>query len=698
MSDDTEAQQRATLFRHFLKNPWWAHSYLFRHRHAEASSPAHKQCIADIWDRDPHRNIEAFRGFGKSTLLEETVILRCGLRLHHNFVIFGASERRAVERLEAVKTEITVNEFIVGAFGSLRGDIWQETKIVLSNGVCVQAIGRDQSLAGIKFRDWRPDGVLVDDLEDVDEIRTDMDRVRTWNWFLKSMIPSLDRPTDSWVRVLGTRRGSGSLPERLEASGWPTSKFPIEAINERGERQATWPAKFPLAKIDELKELYRGDLHTYEQEFMCRATSDRARLFQKERFRYEPSRPSWHAVYVFYDPARTKTAGSATTGKAVWSWVGNRLVVWECAGHFWSPDELVADIVRTTGEYGPVWVGVEKTGLNDWLMQPLRHEMLRQGILIPLLGVEAPRGKLDFIGALQPLFQGGEVIFAGLPQEFKGLEDQLLSFPRGRIDAPNALAYARTLRPGAPVYDNFADGHIARSLAAHHDTPLYLAANTDGSIVAGLLVQRRGNGLAVLADWVREGSPREVVGELAGDVALAHGGTTLTEHPLYGTGSDLFKVPVWQSRVAATEIKWIVPPAHFNEWNNHGLVQAIRSLPQPCGMGGEVSGGRDKLSQMLDQVHGGERSVLISENARWCLRALSGGYARAMGGRGLAEVQAQNGLYRVLMEALESFVGAGINDQAATMSGPDAGLSAAQPLAYTRSGVAYRSAIPDRGR
>lgn len=690
------AEQRGKLFAHFMQNPWFAHAYLFKKRHGEASSPAHRALVFAIWQKGARANLEAFRGFGKSTLLEETVVLRCGLRLHHNFVIFGASERRAVERLDAIKNEIILNELVTGAFGPLKGDTWQETRVVLSNGICIQAVGRDQSLAGIKFRDWRPDGVLVDDLEDIEEMRSDLDRQETWNWFLKSLIPSLDNPLTTWVRVLGTRRGNGSLPERLENAGWPTAKFPIETLDDTGGRRATWPAKFPLARIDELRALYQGDMHTYEQEFMCRATSERARLFQRPSFKYEPRSPSWHAVQVMYDPARTKSQTSATTGKAVWSWIGNRLVVWECGGHFFSPDELIADIIATVRRWSPTEVAVEKTGLNEWLMQPLRHEMLKEGVLVPLRGVEAPRGKLDFIAALQPLFRAGEITLAGLPEQFKSLEDQLMSFPRGRIDAPNALAYARTLRAGAPLYDGFGEHHIARALGARGDTPLYLAAGADGELVTGVLVQRQGGRLVVLGDWVREGAPADCVGDLATEIALSHDAQSESRDLIYRDGADLFKLPLTQTRTVPTGVRWILPPEHFNEWNNLGLLQAVKRLPAPVQMGAEPARGRLELAAALGRTVNGEPEIQVSEAATWTLRALAGGYARATSSRGLPEKQAQAGIYKVLMEGLESFCGTSVSAAEAAGPGPYPSLPA-QPLAYTKSGVAYRSAIPGKG-
>jgi hypothetical protein len=572
----------------------------------------------------------------------------------------------------------------------MQGETWREDKIVLSNGVAIQAMGRDQAMTGMKHGDWRPDAALVDDVEDPEEVRTDADREKTWNWFLKVFLPGLDHPLYSWVRVLGTRRGSGSLPERLEAGGWAVAKFPIEHIGGDGERRATWPAKFPLADIDSLRATYHGDMHTYMQEYMCEATSEENRTFRREMFRTEPRVRTWQAVYVMYDPARTTTRTSATTGKAVWSWQGSRLTVWELKAERWAPDELIADILETNRRYSPVWLGVEKTGLNEWIMQPLRAAA--RGRMLPMLPVEAPRGKLDFIRGLQHFFNAGEAIFAGSEHEFANAIGQFVSFPTGHIDAPNALAYAVILKPGAPIYDGFSDDHICVDIEAWDDHPLLLAANADGHCVTAALCQRRGGEIRILADWVLEGLPAERVGDIAADAALSTGAVSEHTRTIYGDGANLYKLPIRQSYMAASDIRWIVPPAEFNQWNNHGLLPAIRRIPQPVSAGGEASVGRAGLAEALTRRSGGTPQILVSEGAQWTLRAFSGGYARPLGRRGLAQVEAEASIYKVLMEGIEAFAAAGHAVQ------PDDGLAQSQPIAYTRGGMAYRSAIPDRRR
>ncbi len=121
--------------------------------------------------------------------------------------------------------------------------------------------------------------------------------------------------------------------------------------------------------------------------------------------RISPRSRTWQAAYAMIDPARTTGSNSATTGWAVWSWVNNRLVVWAADAQFLLPDEIVALAFDIHERYDPVWVGVELDGLEQFLLQPLRHEMVRRGTYLPVRGVRAPRGKLDFITGLTTLLR-----------------------------------------------------------------------------------------------------------------------------------------------------------------------------------------------------------------------------------------------------------------------------------------------------
>lgn len=680
---------RLELVRAFAEDRWAAHRHLFKHRHPDESPQAHRDLVRRIHGPEARLNVEGFRGFAKTTYLEEAAVLRALYGEFHNMVIVGASFARACERVDAIGHELSTNPLIADIFGNQKGEIWQASRIVLTNGVCIQALGRGMSTMGIKFREWRPDSALIDDVEDPEEKRNDAERYEAWLWLLRTFLPSLDDPVETWVRSLGTRRGRNSLPERLEDTGWPTVKYPIEHLDDAGARAATWPAKFPLAKIDEMKRDYRGDMHTWSQEYMCEAYSESDRAFGP--IAAEPKvRPDYAPVYAMYDPARTAHSRSATTGIAVWSWRGSRLVFWRLAAEQWLPDEIIADIFRVDRAFRPVWIGFEEDGLNEWALQPIRQEMARRRVMLPLKPVRAPRNKLDFIKGLQPYAARGEIEFAGLPEDFRVARDQFLSFPRGRIDAPNAAAYALSpqLGSGTPVYD-FEDECVVPDLEPIDGAPLYLAANADGRVVTAALCQHAEGEVRVLADWVREGHAFEVAADIHAEAALMAETGEWTSSEVTDDKQP-YKMPErvrsWQPHKA----KWVVPQSHMEVWSNVGLVQAVRGIPQQIRAAPPQSEerGRVYLAERLGHRDRGRLGFSVHPAAGWTLRALAGGYYRPVDRGGLSSPRPEAGIYRTLMEGLEAFLGIG--------AGVKEGVEDRQPVAYTRGGTPYKSAMPDR--
>jgi hypothetical protein len=672
-----EAIQEEILER-FYRDRWEAHQKLFPHRHPDRSPSAHKELVARINQPRPRQVIEGFRGLAKSTYMEETVILKAVFKEFHNCLIVAASYKMACDRLFPIANELLNNEELQALVGNLKGDVWREDRIVLSNGVCIQAMGRDAEMTGTKYGDWRPDAALLDDVESPEEVRTDADRERTWKWFIQVFLPALHHPLYSWVRVLGTRRGVGSLPERLERDRWSTAKFPVEYIDADGLRRATWPAKLSIADIDEMRRTYAGDMHTYMQEYMCVAASEADRVFTREMFRVESRDRTWHAVYAMIDPARTTNKTSATTGWAVWSWIGHRLAA---GAAMLKPDEIIDLTFTIAEEYNPVWIGVEEDGLNEWLSQPLRHEQIKRNRSIPYRAVRAPRSKLDFIRGLQPLFAAGEVLFnSPLPD----LEAQLLSFPTGKIDAPNALAYAREMRPAAPVYDGVATESLVDEHEPDPSRPLFLAANATGSLTTAILCQNIKGHLRIYCDWVEEGPPDEAVQRIAAEAGL-EGDAALHARPRASRWSDALKLPDLSPMLKRMPIRWVVPPHHGDTWNNVGLEQAIRHLPASVSHGALASTGR---SALREHSRGSSR-LSVSERAGWTLRAFAGGYSRGLRRGGQLTDEPEQGVYRVLMEGLESWAGM-------SAFGREEEDDESQPIAINKHGMAYKSALPTR--
>lgn len=635
-----------------------AHKFLFAHRHRKASPEFHDDIIRFLHNGYAYGVIMAFRGAAKSTLAEEDVVLDAWMQMFRNCVIVGASENRAKERLAAIKREFEMNEDGRTLFGDQVGVPWQETKIVLKNGVCIQAIGRDQAVRGLKHLDWRPDYILVDDVEDTENVQSAEGRRKTMEWFMAALLPSAD--PDAKVRILATPLDKESVPQRLiDEDKWPKLIIPIEYVDEDGVRQPSWPALFPLETIDEKMGSYRrlGLMHLWSAEFMLQPIAAGDRMFKRPPV--IPRVRTWEATFAMIDPARTIKSTSSATGVAVWSWIGNRLVVWRARAEVWRPDEIIKHLFWINERFRPVFIGFEQDGLAEWALQPIRRKQVELGILLPLKPMLAPRdkSKIEFIKMLQPLSEDELIECA---EECPDLVEQFISYPLGKNDVANALAYAMLMRPPKPIYENWTTDHIAQDISVEPIFPVYLAWHATNSITTAVMLQVVGKETRILADFAAEGDTGETV-------------------PIIARAAQ----------VMYPDLSHVAGPGHWERYTNVGLRQSLARLPATVARGVEPDRGRNILREEFDRRLRGMPTVRISQRAKLTLNGLAGGYTRSLRADGTLSAEPDPGLYRTALEGLESAIGMTANAE----------IDSNVNYAYTRDGrryIRYGNAIADR--
>lgn len=617
------------------EQPRLAHDVLFEHRHPQ-HTPEFHHALIDAWHSplpaDRRVLSMVFRGGAKSTIAEEAITAGAAMRQFRHALIVAESERLAISRLGAIKNELESNVAIERLFGALPGPVWQATQLVLSNGVVISALGRGQSMRGIKHLDARPDFCFLDDLEDEESVKTPANRDATMEWFMASLLPALE--PGYRVRVAATPLDPDAFAMRLAKDpDWKRIIVPVEHIDKAtGERLSSWPDRFPLVDIDDIKKQYlrAGKADVYQREYMCEAVDPASKVFTTDMFRYNPARVrSWQAVYVMYDPARTVRATSAATGVAVWSWLNNRLIVWRLDARLWLPNEIIEDMFAVDDEYHPVQIGVEEDGLNEFILQPLRQHQVTRGHPLPLRPLKAPKGKLDFIKGLQPFFKAGEIEFAGDPPRFEEGVNEFMSYPTGRIDAPNALAYALKMRPGAPVYEDFSGINIVE-IAHPRRVQWWLALNATQQETTAVLLQVDDGAVTIFADWVKEGDPGVNLANIMAEAGM-------------------------EASVEPYRIKVVAGPQHHSGYDNVGLLAAARRVPVSVRRGGDAVQGREEARRLLRLAAKGRPLLVVAEQAVWTLRSFSGGYCRRLNPDGRLADQPEDNAYATLVNGLESF-------------------------------------------
>lgn len=656
MEYNTDEKKQA-LIEYFYHNRYAAHQYLFESRRKNKSPECHEDMLNLFYSDAQYTLVEAFRGAAKSTKSEEYAIIAALFKDSEFALIIGNSYDRACERLAAIKHEFETNDLIIELFGSQVGQTWAADVIVLSNGVRFQAFGAKQSLRGAKHRNSRPDLALVDDLEDDDMVATELARAKLARWFHGSLIPALT-PTGK-IRMVGTPLHPKCLLETLRAQpNWKSLVVPI-TYNKDGQDVSAWPDRFTMKYINDMKLNYQnaGAIIEFEQEYMCRAEDKATKLFQETMFKREPAPAGFSATTIMVDPARTvNTKTSARTGYAVWSWVGSKCYVREAYGAFHRPDEILKDIFRLCEKYGPVEVGVEQDGLEEFILQPLRDEQIRRGVSIPLSPQRAPKDKNSFIAGLQSFYMAGNIIHSG---SCKDLEQELVAFPTGRCDVVNALAYAPRMRGGKPVYEDFGPHHLAQGLEVNRRIPRYLVVSASPSMVAAALVQFRDGNIYVLRDWVRN------------------------EPALEG-----LPVILQECILEAGEFSVLAPTEQFDKYTNNGIPAVLRTRKHKTIRGHLAVQSIGKLAKFLKTTNKGRPAFQVHPSAVWTVNGLAAGYKRRLMPDGGYMDYPEKNQYQLLLEAIESFAS---YIDSGKIEGDDE-----LTRSYTSGGKAYYSALPPR--
>ncbi len=565
-----------------------------------------------------------------------------------------------MERLSAVKHEMTTSPRYLSIFGELQGPTWNDAEILLTNGVMIKAFGARQSLRGAKHWDQRPDMLFVDDLEDEENVATKESRDKLFRWFWRSLLPACE--PDARIRVVGTPMHPESLLERLrKEAGWPFPVYPIviPAVSEPSQWvQSNWPSRYPLERIKEIRDGFAkvGDLEGFVQEYLCQSEEQSLKVFQPRHIVKAPDIPAWAPSMVVVDPSRTTRVGkSARTGYVVFSWIGAKCYVRAAYGAYHQPDQIIEETFKLDRLFSPVKVGVEKDGLEEFLMQPYRQEILKTGQPVPLWPLNAPRdrNKTRFISGLQAFFEGGDILMCG---DFPDLTQEMDGFPRGLVDVLNALAYAPQMRGGRAVYEDFGFVHVSPELQPNPRLPSYLCVSAKPNHCAGALVQFVNGCLRVYADWVKEGDVTSALEQMIPEARIAAGRLPLLCAPL----------PL------------------FDAYNNAGLPLACRRLNlSPVKVpGGQIGSLRPFL--VRQSMH--QPAFMVSQAARWTLNALALGYSYSLDKSGILSHEPDAGYYQTLMEGLEGLA------KWLTVQAPrdDDALN----FAYTAEGVRYMTSRP----
>lgn len=425
-------------------------------------SDLHQQILAAI--DSPHQRvcIAAPRGLGKTSLaralVEKNILFR-----EYEFVIYVSnSETIATMQTENIKRELLTNREIRRIFGNVQinsddpelDESFSKQSWVAFGNTLVMPRGAGQQVRGLLYKNYRPQLIIVDDLEKKEELENPENRRKLKEWFNSDLLKCVDRYSNKWrVIYIDTLKHYDSLlQELLTSDEWYSMR--LDLCDDNYVSQAPYLISTEELKREAESHRAKGMLDVFYMEYRNLPISKEDATFRQEYFKYYEEREldaKRIENVIIVDPAKTAnmhSADSAVVGIGI-DYATNAIYIRDIVSGKFFPDDLYEEMFAMRRRLNAHVVGIEVTGLEEFIKQPITNEMLRRGpadafepIWLKARGgaPDGEKGKIKRIGSLSPYYRQGYVYHN--KSNCAKLESQLLSFPRsGLVDVADATAY-----------------------------------------------------------------------------------------------------------------------------------------------------------------------------------------------------------------------------------------------------------------
>lgn len=241
--------------------------------------------------------IASFRGSAKSTIVTNSYPIWAIVgKPQKKFVVIASNtQRQARQHLANIKSMLEQNDLLKMDLGPFQEqDEWGSYSLVLPQyGARILAASSEQSIRGLRHGSSRPDLIIVDDVEDLESVKTREGRDKIYQWFSRDVIPAGEL-FQTKIMVVGNLLHEDSLIMRLKQSikegrhsGAIFRAYPLLDAAEN----VAWPDKYKTSADIELQRQIVGDDIAWQREFLLRIVADEGQIIKPEWIQYYDELP-----------------------------------------------------------------------------------------------------------------------------------------------------------------------------------------------------------------------------------------------------------------------------------------------------------------------------------------------------------------------------------------------------------------------
>lgn len=483
----TDKEIGATNFQHFALT-YFPHIFTkpLSRFHTEMFADAQQMILGDKFSQ--HFFVRAApRGFGKSRIISVVLPLWCiCYQYRHNIVLIADTSPQSAEYIATIKDEIESNELLIRDFGHLKSEgKWTELEIETGNNCHVSAKSSGKAIRGMNWHNYRPDLVVMDDLESDEQVNTEEQREKLRTWFTKVVLPLGNEYTsflyvgsilhyEALLNIVLTSPKYSNWDRKIYRSIYEFSTSPLwdeweKLFTDLSDKHAAdtaykfyeehkeemlkgtkvlWP-EYRVNRYGNSTTYYNlmiqrlQDSDAFNSEYQNNPMTEETRIFKEAWIHnnYYSELPQMKQIYAAVDLSMGKSRTADTSAIiVVGQGVDNYFYIMEADVSRRSPDTIIADIIKYVDKYGNDLTGfiVETNVFQEFFANTLEKTCREMGLYVNWIERKNVTGdnKLLRIKSMAPKVKLGYIKFNPF---HKVLEAQLKDFPKGHDDGPDAL-------------------------------------------------------------------------------------------------------------------------------------------------------------------------------------------------------------------------------------------------------------------
>lgn len=309
--DETPLQKEARK-KELEASPEKWFKYYFPNFYTSEPAPFHKRATKRVLNNPEFFEVRPWaRELSKSGRTMFEVIYLIATKKKRNVLLVSNTLDNAERLLLPYKSIFESNNRLINDYGTFQNvGKWEASEFITKQGAAFRALGAGQSPRGTRNDSFRPDIIIIDDIDTDEEVRN-KDRIKAKvDWVEQALIPTRSISNPLLIIVCGNIIGKyTTVTEMMKKADH------AEIVNIRDKQgKSTWPAKNTEEQIDRVLKSISN--RSAQKEYFNNPISE-GTVFKEIFYDKLPKLSTCEKVIIYADPSPSNNIRTKASRKAV---------------------------------------------------------------------------------------------------------------------------------------------------------------------------------------------------------------------------------------------------------------------------------------------------------------------------------------------------------------------------------------------